>query len=64
MAGLFCIVLSSGLKALVLYSFLNAVIVCAGLFFMTLLLIKSGRRIFKNMSVGKGQAATGKIERD
>lgn len=36
----------------------------AGLVLMTYILIKAGRRIFLNMYVEKGQAITGKIERN
>lgn len=39
MTGLYCIVLSSGLKAFILYSLINASIVCAGLVMMTYILI-------------------------
>ena len=53
MGGLYCIVISSGLKAFILYSLLNALIVMAGLVMMTFVLIKSGRRIFKSMYVEK-----------
>lgn len=51
MGGLYCIVISSGLKAYILYSLLNALIVVAGLVMMTAVLIKSGRRIFRSMYV-------------
>ena len=51
MGGLYCIVISSGLKAFILYSLLNALIVIAGLVMMTIVLVKSGRRIFKSMYV-------------
>ena len=63
MTGLYCIVLSSGLKAFIQYSLLNASIVCAGLVMMTYILVDSGRRIFKNMYVDKVSAKTGKIDR-
>jgi len=43
MLGLYCIVLSSGLKALILYELWNACIVCGGLVLMTHILIKSGK---------------------
>lgn len=51
MTGLYCIVLSSSLKAFIQYSLLNASIVCAGLAMMTYTLIYTGRRIFKNLYV-------------
>jgi len=61
MMGLYCIVLSSGLKALIMYSFLNACIVLCGLGMMTYILITSGRRIFKSMYVAKEQATSSRI---
>lgn len=42
MLGLYCIVLSSAFKALILYTLWNACIVCAGLVLMTYILVKSG----------------------
>jgi len=63
MTGLYCIVLSSGLKAIIQYSLLNASIVCAGLVMMTYILINTGRRIFKNLYVDNRSAKTGKIDR-
>jgi hypothetical protein len=59
-----------------MYSLWNACVVSAGLVLMTYILVNSGkidiemrwgfigRRIFMNMYVEKGQAITGKIERD
>ena len=64
MAGLVCIVISSSLKAFIQYSFINALVVSIGLVCMTYILVKAGRRIFKNMYVEKGQAITGKITTD
>ena len=64
MSGLVCIVISSSLKAFIQYSFVNAVVVSCGLVCMTYILVKSGRRIFKNMYVDKGKAITGKITTD
>jgi hypothetical protein len=61
MVGLICIVLSSSLKAFILYSFVLACIVTAGLTFMTYVLVKTGRRIFANMYVDKDVAISGKI---
>mgnify|MGYP007072166538 CR=1 FL=1 len=61
MVGLICIVLSSSLKAFILYSFILACIVTAGLTFMTYVLVKTGRRIFANMYVDKDVAISGKI---
>ncbi len=63
MTGLYCIVLSSSLKAFIQYSLLNASIVCAGLVMMTYTLIVTGRRIFKNLYVDHRSAKTGKIDR-
>jgi len=42
MLGLYCIVLSSAFKALILYTLWNALVVCVGLILMTYVLIKSG----------------------
>ena len=64
MSGLICIVISSSLKAFVQYSFINAIIVTLGLVFMTYILVLSGRRIFSNMYVERGQAISGKITTD
>ena len=61
MTGLYCIVLSSGLKAFIQYSFLNACIVAIGLVAMTFVLITAGRRIFKSMYVSKEVAASGRM---
>ena len=54
MLGLYCIVLSSGLKAFFFYAFWNALIVVLGLVAMTYVLIASGKRIFTNLYVEKG----------
>ena len=61
MCGLYCVILSSGMKALIQYSGLNALIVWIGLSFMTVILVKSGRRIFTNMYVSKSNATSGVI---
>lgn len=74
MLGLYCIVISSALKALILYTLWNALVVTAGLVLMTYILINSGnlvenllclgRRIFNNMYVEKDKAIRGKISKD
>jgi hypothetical protein len=64
MIGLYCIVLSSALKAFILYSLWNALVVTAGLVFMTYMLISAGKRIFDNMYVEKEKAIRGKIDRE
>lgn len=64
MTGLYCIVLSSALKAFIMHTFLNATIVTGGLVMMTYILIQSGRRVFKNMYVDKNNAISGKIEKE
>lgn len=64
MLGLYCIVISSGLKAFILYTLWNALVVAAGLVVMTYILIDAGKRIFRNMYVEKDKAIRGKIERD
>ena len=64
MIGLYCIVLSSALKAFILYTLWNALVVAGGLVMMTYILIDAGKRIFKNMYVEKNQAVRGKIDRD
>ncbi len=64
MIGLYCIVLSSALKAFILYTLWNALVVTGGLVMMTYILIDVGRRIFNNMYVEKNRAIRGKIERD
>ena len=61
MVGLICIVFSSALKAYIQYSFINATFVACGLAAMTVLLITTGRRIFKNLYVDKREAISGKI---
>lgn len=64
MMGLYCIVLSSALKAFILYTLWNALVVAGGLIMMTYILIDVGKRIFNNMYVEKSSAIRGKIERD
>ncbi len=64
MIGLYCIVLSSALKAFILYSLWNALVVTAGLVFMTYMLVSAGKRIFDNMYVEKEKAIRGKIDRE
>ena len=64
MMGLYCIVLSSALKAFILYTLWNALVVAGGLVMMTYILIDVGKRIFNNMYVEKSSAIRGKIERD
>ena len=64
MLGLYCIVISSGLKAFILYTLWNALVVAAGLVVMTYILIDAGKRIFRTMYVEKDKAIRGKIERD
>ena len=64
MIGLYCIVLSSALKAFILYSLWNALVVTAGLVFMTYMLVSAGKRIFDNMYVVKEKAIRGKIDRE
>jgi len=64
MIGLYCIELSSALKAFILYSLWNALVVTAGLVFMTYMLVSAGKRIFDNMYVEKEKAIRGKIDRE
>ena len=64
MMGLQSIVVSSALKAFILYTFWNAIIVAGGLVVMTYTLVEVGKRIFNNMYVEKGEAIRGKIERE
>jgi len=64
MLGLYCIVISSALKAFILYTLWNACVVAAGLVLMTYILINAGKRIFNNMYVEKDKAIRGKIDRD
>ena len=64
MLGLYCIVVSSALKAFILYTLWNACVVAAGLVVMTYILVGAGKRIFTNMYVEKDQAIRGKIERN
>ena len=54
MLGLYCIVLSSALKAFIQYTLWNACVVSAGLLLMSYLLVGRGKRIFNNMYVDKG----------
>lgn len=64
MIGLYCIVLSSALKAFILYTLWNALVVTAGLMVMTYMLVGAGKRIFNNMYVEKDKAIRGKIDRE
>lgn len=64
MMGLYCIVMSSALKAFIQYTLWNALVVTAGLVIMTYILINAGKRIFNNMYVDKEKAIRGKIERE
>ena len=64
MLGLYCIVISSALKAFFFYSLINASIVCCGLIAMSYVLITSGKRIFNNMYVEKSDAIRGGIDRE
>jgi hypothetical protein len=64
MLGLYCIVISSALKAFILYTLWNALVVTGFLVGMTYVLIRVGKRIFVNMYVERDQAIRGKIERD
>ncbi len=61
MIGLYCIVLSSALKAFILYTLWNALVVAGGLVAMTYILVDVGKRIFNNMYVEKSTAIRGKI---
>lgn len=62
--GLFCIVLSSALKAFIQYSILNALLVTCGLVFITYLLYTAGNRIVDEMYVAKDKAITGRIDKN
>ena len=64
MMGLYSIVISSALKAFILYSLWNALVVTCGLVVMTYMLVDAGKRIFNNMYVEKDKAVRGKIERE
>jgi hypothetical protein len=64
MIGLYCIVLSSALKAFILYTLWNALVVTCGLVMMTYILIDVGRRIFNNMYVEKNRAIRGNIDKE
>ena len=64
MMGLYSIVISSALKAFILYSLWNAIVVTGGLIGMTYMLVNAGKRIFNNMYVEKDKAIRGKIERE
>jgi len=64
MLGLYCIVLSSALKAFILYTLWNALVVAGGLVAMTYILINAGKRIFNNMYVEKDKAIRGKIDKE
>ena len=64
MLGLYCIVLSSALKAFILYTLWNACVVAGGLVIMTYILVNAGKRIFTNMYVEKDKAIRGKIDRE
>jgi len=64
MIGLYCIVISSALKAFILYTLWNALVVSCGLVGMTYMLVSAGKRIFNNMYVEKDKAIRGKIERE
>ncbi len=64
MLGLVGIIISSSLKAFLIYSMWNAIVVSIGLAVMTFILFSSGRRIFRNMYVEKEKAISGKIDKD
>ena len=64
MIGLYCIVISSALKAFILYTLWNALVVTAGLVGMTYLLVGAGKSFFNNMYVEKDKAIRGKIDRE
>ncbi len=64
MIGLYCIVISSALKAFILYTLWNALVVTGGLVLMTYMLVGAGKRIFNNMYVEKDKAIRGKIDRE
>ena len=62
--GFGCIIISSSLKAFILHSFINAIIVSAGLLVMSQYLVLIGTRIKTELYVEKMSAISGKIERD
>ena len=64
MLGFGCIIVSSALKAFILHSFINAVIVSAGLFVMAQYLIYVGTRIKNALYVEKTAAISGHITHD
>ena len=64
MMGFGCIIVSSSLKAFLLHSFINAVIVSAGLFLMSQYLILVGTRIKNSLYVEKTNAISGHINSD
>ena len=60
--GFACIIISSSLKAFVLHSFINAIIVSAGLLGMSYYMIIVGQRIKDNLYVEKKTAISGQID--
>ena len=64
LAGFGCIVISSSLKAFILNSFFNALIVSCGLLIMSLYLKTVGERILTKLYVEKKSAISGLIQGD
>ena len=59
--GFACIIVSSSLKAFVLHSFINALIVSSGLMAMSYYMVIVGQRIKDNLYVEKQSAISGQI---
>ena len=59
--GFMCIIISSSLKAFILHTFVNALIVSCGLILVAWYLVKVGLRIKDKLYVEKNQAISGLI---
>mmetsp|Transcript_1036 Transcript_1036/g.1885 ORF Transcript_1036/g.1885 Transcript_1036/m.1885 type:complete len:198 (+) Transcript_1036:28-621(+) len=62
--GFGCIIISSSLKAFILHSFFNALIVSCGLLAVSFYLLTVGQRIIDRLYVEKKQAISGLIQGD
>ena len=59
--GFGCIIISSSLKAFILHTFINALIVSVGLLVMSFYLLIVGQRIKQRLYVAKSSAISGLI---
>ena len=62
--GFACIIISSSLKAFILHSFINAMIVSVGLLAMSYYIVLVGQRIKDKLYVEKMTAISGHIDQN